>query len=376
MPDGTPYATVKFDEKIDMRSMVESIDVEDHDRAIDRATIVFDSASDVCKIIREQSKVQISLGWTKENALIFEGVVAAVKAEARGRGQERVTVTAYDLSYLLKQNRSKDRHFASGKLSDALKAILSDYPRITVDPGNVAPDPDPPLAGRPWVKTAGTSDWDFIQEAADTWKARAFVEVNNNQSQFYFVAEKKLLRGDVMGFLHYCPGGVGPLIEFKYQRIASAASPVSSATVDDPDTGKAVTSQASPPPPESPLDVGSGASSQLARAADIMANSAGKPEDARPRTVVSGLPSDPDWVAQQTRQDPTRILGFYGQGEAVGTIALRAKGKVRIEGLPPWAEGDWYVHKVNHIYTRVAGAGDRSAEQDKSTFRTKFAVTR
>ena len=57
--------------------------VEDHDRAIDRARIVFDDDK-VAKIVREQSKVQISLGWTSEKAYIFEGIVMGIKTEALG----------------------------------------------------------------------------------------------------------------------------------------------------------------------------------------------------------------------------------------------------------------------------------------------------
>jgi len=74
----TPYATVKF-VGIDLKSQVETIDVEDHDRAIDKAEVVFDSADDISQIMQEQTKVQISLGWSDENALIFEGLVMSAR---------------------------------------------------------------------------------------------------------------------------------------------------------------------------------------------------------------------------------------------------------------------------------------------------------
>lgn len=73
MADDTPFASVAI-EGINMQSMVESIDVEDHDRAIDRARIVFDSADDVSKIVREKSKVRISLGWTKKKGSSLRGL--------------------------------------------------------------------------------------------------------------------------------------------------------------------------------------------------------------------------------------------------------------------------------------------------------------
>jgi hypothetical protein len=200
MANSTPYATVKI-VGVDMKSQVQSIDVEDHDRAIDRARVVFDSADNVSAITREQSKVQIGLGWSDQNTFIFEGIVMGIKSEASGTGQARVTVTAYDLSYKMKQNQTKDRYFISGKLSDALSAIVGDYPDFST--GQIKPNPDPVFtADKPWGKTKGKSDWDFIQEAAITWKARTFVEVNNNKSQFYFISEQSLLKGDPMGVLH------------------------------------------------------------------------------------------------------------------------------------------------------------------------------
>ncbi len=374
MADSTPYATIKI-EGVDMKSQVQSIDVEDHDRAIDRAQVVFDSADDVSAITREQRKVQINLGWSDQNALIFEGVVMGVKTEASGNGQSRVTVTAYDLSYKMKQNQTKDRYFISGRLSDALKAILADYPGI--GEGRIKPDPDPVFTpDKPWGKASGKSDWDFIQDAAVVWKARTFVEVNNNKSQFYFVSEQSLNKGDPMGVLHYCPGGVGPLLEFEYKRIGSGASPLSTATVIDPTTGEPVNQPLPPPADDPPLVVDPTADATFVQAAGVMAGSAGRTKDARPQTVVKGLPSDPLRMQQHIQQDPTRILGYSGRGTCRGTIMLRAKGKVTIKGLPPWAEGDWYVHRVNHIYRRLVVSDKNDKPVDRSTYESKFFVTR
>jgi hypothetical protein len=374
----TATATIMF-EKIQMQSQVESIEVEDDDRALDRARIVFDSSDDVSTILREQLKVQVSIGWSDQNALIFEGLTVSAKSEASGTGQSRVTVTAYDLGYRMKQNPKNttptDRSFVSGKLSDALKAIVADYSDIAV--GSILPNPDPVFTpDSPWNKVTGQSDWDFIQDAALKWKARAFVEVNNNQSQFYFVSEQSLLSGSPMGVLHYCPGGIGPLIKFDYQRIGSGAAPQSTITVIDPATGQPVTQQATPPPEDQPLQVDPDASSTLTQAAGIVAQAPGQPADSRPMATVAGQPSDPTRAQQNIQQDPTRILGFSGKGLCRGTVMLRAKGKVTIMGLPPWVAGDWYVHRVNHVYTRLIDTDKHGKPLNHSTFQTKFAVTR
>ena len=57
------------------------------------------------------------------------------------------------------------------------------------------------------------------------------------------------------------------------------------------------------------------------------------------------------------------VMAGHGDGLAVGTIKLRAKGKVEIAGVANWAEGDWYVRQVTHII----------ADQN---YLTRFVVTR
>jgi phage protein D len=385
MADDVPFATVKFvrinGKGFDLAPTVESVDVEDHDRAIDRARIVFDDRdARIAPILREQLRVQITLGWRSENAFIFEGIVMSHKTEAMGGGQ-RVTITAYDLSYRMKQRKPETFTFNQGKLSDALKAIAGKYSSEGInvdDKKSIVLDNDPTFTSLlPLTKKESQSDWDFVQELSEKYRARAFVEVNDNKSTFYFVSEKRLLKGDAMGTLHYCPGGgAEKLVEFKYERIGSGASPASTVTVVDPKTGDPVTQKADPPAPEKPLEVDPKADAELAKAADQVANDSSKPEDSRPTPVIPGAPSDPDKAARLIQQDPTRILGFSGTGTAIGTIKLRAKGKVTIKGIAPWAEGDWYVHKVNHLFTRIVVKDKRLKDQDRSTYQTRFSATR
>lgn len=384
MSSDVPFATVKFvtleGKGFDLAPTVESIDVEDHDRAIDRARVVFDDReAKIAPIMREKLRVQISLGWSTENALMFEGIVMGHKTEAIGGGQQRVTVTAYDISYEMKIRPARTLSFNSGKLSDALKLIVKDYEKdgITVDPKKgIVLDDDPTFTPLdPLTKKEGQTDWDFVQELAEKYHARAFVEVNDKKSQFYFVSERNLLKLDPMGVLHYCPGGGGQkLVEFQYQRVGSGASPTSTVTVVDPKTGEPVTQKATPPPEEKPMEVDPAADAEFAQAAEV-ALKASQPAEALPKTVLTGAGSDPKAAKHKLQQDPTRLLGFYGTGTAVGTINLRAKGKVTIKGIAPWAEGDWYVHKVNHIYTRIM-VKDKTKEQNRSTYQTKLAATR
>ena len=388
MADDVPVVTVTI-EKIDFSANVQSVDVEDHDRALDRAEVVFDDPdAKISQIAREQAVMQVSMGWNSENTLLFEGVVKSATPDAAGSTRQRVTVTAYDFGYLMRQGlktpdgQRKPRSFYldSGTWKDAILKIAGQYKDdgIVADPKNIVLAPNPVLSKlKPAMKTEGQSDWDFLQKKARDFNARVFVELNNNKSQFYFVSEASLLKGDPMGVLHFCVGGGGrELIEFKYERNGSGASPAGTATVVDPQTGKPVTKTADPRPPEAPLTVDPQADKDLATAADLMSKAAGKPAESRPAPAATGGVSDLDKADAAVKADPTRILGYSGHGTVRGTVKLRAKGKVTINGIAPWAEGDWYVHQVNHIFTRINVIDAKKKKRDRSTYQSKLYVTR
>jgi len=382
--DEVPVASVKI-EGIETFTNVELVDVEDSDRLIDKATVIFNDTEGIAAAtMLEQRHVVIELGWTKESARLFEGVVWRVKTEVRGDGRgpkRRVTLVALDLSYKLNQGEAKPKVHPPGKLSDILKGIVAPY-QLPVGQVKLAQEPEF-KAEAPLVQGPKT-DWAFIQELAVRYGARAFVEVNGDKSQFYFVSEKFLLDGEPLGKLTYTHGS-GPLINFTYQRMASAAAPVRSASVPDPLTGLPTPKKGVAPQPEQPLSADPGEKSRLDQlgvgvgtvysgAVEAVSKSAGKTEDARAAEFVAGLPSDPALAELAIQQDPTRALGFIGLGLAVGNVNLRAKGKITIEGIAPWAKGDWYVRRVNHRITRGHGV-DKKGEA-VGTYRTRFVVTR
>jgi hypothetical protein len=383
MADGVPFVSVKI-EGVETFSNVELVDVEDSDRLIDKATVVFDDSNGIAAAtMLEQRNIVIELGWSKEHARLFEGIVWRVKTEAQGGAgcRQRVTLVALDLSYKLNQGEGKPKVHPPGKLSDILKGIVAPY-QLPVGQIKLAPEPEfkaeAPLTQGP------KTDWAFIQELAVRYGARAFVEVNGDKSQFYFVSEQFFLEGDPAGKMTYVHGS-GPLLDFTYQRVASAAAPVQSANVTDPLTGVAALKQGVAPPPEPPLSadpdeksrldkLGGGAGSVYSDVVDVVSKSAGKLEEARAAEFVAGLPSDPALGEAAILQDPTRALGFVGHGTVVGNINLRAKGKITIEGIAPWAKGDWYVRRVNHQVSQ--GSGIDQHGRARGTYRTCFVVTR
>jgi hypothetical protein len=83
-----------------------------------------------------------------------------------------------------------------------------------------------------------------------------------------------------------------------------------------------------------------------------------------------GLPSSPTGGDLAVVPDPTTAAGFRGEGSAPGTPALRAKSLVTIDGIAPWAAGDWYLACVVHSWSADGALGRPSA------YSTRFVATR
>jgi len=382
MGDRPTHVSVKIN-GADVKGTVVSVDVEDHDRLIDRARVVIDDPQQgYAHSLTENQAVVIELGWEDEKSLLFRGVTTQPDTESLGGTRQQVIVTAFDPSYLMNLRPAPDKAEHEGKLSEIVLAVVNRPVEpahgITADANNVQLSADPKLK---LVQPPNVRDWDFISRLAVEHGCRAFVEVDGSgKVQFYFVSEDKLLAAAPMGVLHFC-SGFSEVLSFNYRRIASAAIRTAVTAIDGAKSGEVVTGTSpgdqptAEPKPSSETRANLGKTTGATGAYDQAISAAKdqelKPEQQVPQEFLSGLPSDPDLAARLLKRDPTRIIGLFGEGVAVGTVKLRAKGKVTIMGIAPWAEGDWYVARVNHIYTRSV-----QGKQDRSTYRTKFAVTR
>lgn len=376
MTDSSPLATVTL-EGIDVSAVVRRVEVEDSDRLIDKATIWLDdddgAAADV---FFEGQSVLIDMGWTGEHAVLFEGIVVRATTEAVLGRTARVKLVAYDLAYKLMQGPPATRDHV-GSLRTILTELCTKKPYgFTV--GDISPGADPTFTAEQPLRQVGLRDWEFIQALAVRHGCRAFVEYNDKRSQFYFVAEDRLLGRPSLGTIDR---DTGRLLRFEYSRVASIAAPERTAVVADvkgakvkKETPKSAPKPPAPPNPERLTRIGRrfpGAVAIYTRARAQTAAALARPAEQRPQQHVLGLPSDPSLAEQSVRSDPTRALGWRAEGEAMGTVFLRAKGKITIKGLgiAEWAEGDWYVHTATHVYTRAVGL-------QAGGYRTRFVVTR
>ena len=72
-------------EKVSVEGTVQSVVVEDDDRAIDKVSLVMDDPhDDKREVFREGLRVQVDLGWGKDHAVLFEGVIVSTKPVSQG----------------------------------------------------------------------------------------------------------------------------------------------------------------------------------------------------------------------------------------------------------------------------------------------------
>jgi Phage tail baseplate hub (GPD) len=352
-----PHLSIKLegsDKPLDPLARV--VTIEDNDRLVDEARLTFaDPDGKGAELVGDGKKVTIELGWDEEFTVLFEGLVVERKPDAGAGGMKTVTVVARDLSHKM----SKEPHTVlhpEGTLDTIVKKVASQNGWSGPD-AHITCDPNPKLTELNDLKQVAETDYQYLQRLAQLYGARAFVEYNDGRSQFYFVSNRTLLEADALGRLEYCRG-LNKLIEFKYESVAARCARQLTLSVVDPLTGDLKTATGETPPAAAPT------------APEGTATPPAAP------TPATGQPSDPDRAKQVTIFDPTRVLGLRGQGRAVGTIFLRAKGKVEIMGIAPWAEGDWYVSKATHTWRDVRTAEDVKKGGKRSSYETSFTATR
>jgi phage protein D len=389
--DTTATVTVKV-ETMDVSTQVVRVDVEDVDRGADKATFVLDDpGSTTSDVLRPGAIVRIELGWETEYALAFVGKVTATHSLAGAGPQGRIEVTCKDQSILFDTRPPLGERKYTGTVSDIVKRVAA---RVKMPIGKIDVSTD-----KTWTETEpclqkDRTDWEFLQDLAELLRARAFVEVNadpkdpkpvklaGGEPKLYFMSEDALIAQEPMGTLLYCRG-MGKLLQFEYKSIGAGAAPAASATVANPDTGKSETRDTPPAAAEPQPAPSAGRTDQVtdvlgapraddhAQGMQVASEAATQPDAVRAKKEPTGAPSDPAALERRIKQDKTRVLGYFGKGTAIGTVFLRAKGPVKIDGLASWASGRWYVRRVNHVFERTA-----LDKKVSVSFRSSFEATR
>ena len=374
MAGDPPFLSIRWNDKADLTGVARSVTIEDDDRLIDKATVVIADPQRSAPEFRGDQTLEITMGWSAQHAMMFSGIVQSASGTNAADGTSTITIVAYDPSVLMHREPCDATY--TGTLSSVVRTVAGRHPTIPIR--DVVCDPDPNFTGTPQLIQHNLTDLQFLQWLAWRYGHRAFVEVNDGRPQFSFVSNQRLMQGDVMGTLQWCRG-LRQLTEFRYEKVAARAARQRIAATPDPATGTDTPTQGATPAPIDPPIASPDRAAALGAAdpalrtryeAGVQAAQANPAPAPTPAPVV-GLPSDPHLATAVTALDPTQVLGLRGTGTAVGTVMLRAKGKVRIEGVAPWAEGEWYVRKAVHTWRDTSSRRARSA-----SYQTSFTVTK
>jgi phage protein D len=368
----------------DISPPLQSLEIEDHDSLTDQAKLVLDDNTGLlANASFEGLLIRIGVGYGEKTPLIFEGVITAARIVTQAEGQ-KVEITAQDFSFRMSKHTPEERKWEKGqKLSEVVKEIVTSTEGhkpfgITVEDKDVLPQEDVSFSKEKALSQRNQNDWEFLKALADRYMAKVFVEFDGtDKSKLYFVNIPRLASDDPIGELTCCRGS-GDLVSFSFEKISSGAlKQVTSSTVDFA-TGKAVTNTPPAPAPRPPIpppqtdgrDVEANQRKAVEALVELSAAADKEIEPEKKRASGGGSP-DPEDSKAKIIEDPTRKLGYRGSGVANGNPKLRAKSRVTITGVSPWAAGDWYLRKVNHKYSR-----SKVGQKYLATYSTTFEATR
>jgi phage protein D len=356
----------------DLTPAVTSLSVDDHDRLIDEARITLgDGFALAAAHFEPGQRVTVRIGWERKLTKVFEGAIDRVE----GASGSHATLVVHDPAAPMnrgKQGRAFPPNLSLGFL---VREVASKY---EVPIADISCDPDPTFAGHNTPHQVDLTDWEFLQGLARVWGARCFVEVNDDKASFYFKSVRALWAASPLATLTHCRGW-GNVMSFRYERVAAKAARQLATVAFDPKTGQPVRGQGDAPPAPPPA-TGSLSPDLAAHEPGLAqvhqqataATAASPPPVPSPPLHLLGLPADPDRAAALAVTDPTQVSGYRAEATVVGNTGLRAKGRVKVEGIAPWAEGDWWVKRATHCWERARTATD----QPTATYVTKLELTR
>lgn len=398
--DANVYLSVRIGEGtsgIDVGPAIARIDVHDEDRGTDKATLVMDDHAGISTdVIRRNAPVTITMGWESEHTVMFMGRVHRLGSYTRNGAVGRLQFEVHDLSELLNVRPRLANRPHEGTLRDILTQLASEG-GLTIGAVEIEPMPSWPDTHGRTLNQGRMTNWQLIQKVASDYTSRAFVEVNQErqddgsvgepEAKLYFYSEDAMLAQDPLGMLTLCHG-FGSLINFEMTQVGSGSRPSQSATVVDPVTGQVCTESAENPAEEpEPAISGRALDSAVAGRGQATADRAEQglevAQQAQPRADAevpqerTATPSDCDLARRLVRPEPTRALGLNAKGLAMGSVFMRAKSSVEIDGHSSQSSGVWYLRRVNHIIEQArANSNEPDQELTVKTYRTRFEATR
>jgi phage protein D len=341
----------------DITPWVNAVSLVEDDRQADNVTITIpDPRMIYADALFEGSYVEVDLGYADEgqHALMLRAIITKVELNYPENGVPTLSLKGEDKSILmgLEEKRKLWRNRA---VSDIVRTIGQEhgFPQVEVQL-----DPDPNI--RTQINQDGKTDLAFLQELAQTYHAKCFVELNEaGEEVLYFIPERRIIRlhrPETLA-LQYRNGPHSNLISFSPSFDSSYIDRRKQMS-DVDNQGNNIQSR-QPPPAETFLwtlnDVYMARANQRDR--DKIHNLYNKGAASRdvlqrrltaPRPVVGEVANDQTEIEEVNDSLEGRRLGMTASGSTFGNIWLRAKSNVQIRGVSNRFDGQWYVSNVTH----------------------------
>jgi phage protein D len=352
----------------DVTDLVRSLELEESDSLADVVSLTLGDHNLVLgDVVHEGLSLEVDLGRPDEHAVVFRGLVTGVATDLPGRHDPTVEVVAAD-SLIALSLRAHTKRWWNTPVSGIVREIALANSLL---PGRIEPEEDALVGEFAPEQQVEETDLAFLNRLAGRFDSKVFAEHTGATDSLSFVSTRKLLEAEAVDQRLVFNANVADFrAGFDAYATAGAAHVVST----DPQTGKTVdlaeqllvpTEAAWIPDPARIARLGEGA----ARVSTLLARAAAKrarvSEFWRVPPRVAGAPARVQTDRSLTLGDRSRRLGQSARGRAAGSILLRPRTRVRVEGAGGRWSGLWYVARVRH-----------ELDLARRTYLTSFLCTR
>jgi phage protein D len=333
----------------ELTDLVERVEVEERDDRADLAVVTFgDSGLVLADLLCEGLGVEVALGRTDSHAVMLRGTVTAIRSHLPSRGRPEVEIEAVDRLIGLGLV-PKTRRWWNTTIGQVVREIAIGNGLL---PGSIQPGLDATVTAARPLQQVEETDLALLHRLARTYDAKVWVEHQPAADTLDFVATSRLLQSEPVEERLVFNAN---LLHLTAAFDAHATDPARRLVAADPDSGARVEVIGSPvtapdwtPDPERLARLGDGA----ARAGRLLARTAATrarlTESWRRQPREAGAASRPASDRAGVLGDPARRLGQTGRGRAAGSIWLRPRRRVRVEGCGGRWSGTWYLGRVRH----------------------------
>jgi Phage tail baseplate hub (GPD) len=344
------YTSVKI-EGVEMGDLLEGLVVEESDSQADLATLTFGDPDQVLSdILHEGLSIAIDLGREETHALLFRGAITGIQSIFPQRGQATIEIQAID-SLVQLNYQPHTKRWWNTTVSQIVRDIAIANHLL---PGTIELTDDALISeSRPRQQVEAT-DLAFLHQLAQDYDCKLYVEHGQGPDTLNFVSTQSLIAAEP---IEQTLAANENLVDFIATYDTFATAPEMRLVATDPKTGdrieiaQALASGSDAqwtPDPERLAQARAGAA-RLTRLLTLSASKRSRLQDfwrVPPRIV--GAPARPQDDASGTVGDAARRLGQSARGRASGSIWLRPRRRVVIQGYGGRWSGDWYLAQVRH----------------------------